>query len=134
MIDLPAPIRERRRVYVANLPKPVDNHASDLLIRGLFGNFDVEAVSKVKWPCEEMMDMNGWYVFVDFRSADEAHKAIAERKGVRLGGERLVVAIANGVPEKVVREMYDSEYRGEGGRSWRLGDYVVGSQVCVLSR
>jgi hypothetical protein len=80
----------------------------------LFGNFNVEAVSKVKWPCEEMMDMNGWYAFVDFSSADEAKKAIAERDGARMGDERLVVAITSSIPENLLMRMY------EGGRSWRL--------------
>ncbi|KAF1940582.1 hypothetical protein EJ02DRAFT_226190 [Clathrospora elynae] len=48
--DLLAPIREHRRVYVGNPPKPVNSHASDLEIRDLFKEFDIEAASKVKWP------------------------------------------------------------------------------------
>lgn len=109
--ELPAPVRERRRVYVGNLPKPLNNHASDLMLREMFRSFDVDGVSKVKWPIEEMRDRHGWYAFVDFRNADEAQRAVAEKDGARVRDEIFVVAIASDVPEKVVMEA-----REDGGQ------------------
>jgi RNA recognition motif-containing protein len=107
--DLLAPIREGRRVYVGGLTKPMNNHASDLEIRSLFGGFNVEAVSKVKWPDVETTHDGGWYAFVDFGSAEEAQRAIGQRHGARLGDGRLVVRIASGVPEKVLARVIDDE-------------------------
>jgi hypothetical protein len=75
--DLLAPIRENRRVYLGGLIKPLNNHASDLGIRSLFGGFEVEAVSKVKWPERDKMCDGSWYAFVDFRSAEDAQRAVA---------------------------------------------------------
>jgi RNA recognition motif-containing protein len=87
-------------VYLGGLTKPMDNHASDVEIRSLFGGFEVEAVSKVKWPELDAMRGNSWYAFVDFRSAEEAQNAVAQRHNARLGDERLVVRIAKDIPEK----------------------------------
>ncbi|KAH7083347.1 hypothetical protein BKA63DRAFT_151319 [Paraphoma chrysanthemicola] len=46
--DLLAHVKEDRRLFVGCLPRPVDNHSSDLEIREVFQGFRVEAVSKVK--------------------------------------------------------------------------------------
>jgi hypothetical protein len=57
--DLLVPIRENRRVYVGGLAKPLNNYASDVEIRSLSGGFEVEAVSKVKWPELDAIRGNG---------------------------------------------------------------------------
>jgi hypothetical protein len=82
-VDLLASVRENRRLFVSGLPKPTDNHASDLEIRELFKCFQVEAVSKVKWPERESQPKHGWYAFVDLSTAAEAQRAMNQIHGDR---------------------------------------------------
>jgi RNA recognition motif-containing protein len=91
-VDLLAPTIENRRVYLANLPKPKDNHSSDLEIRSLFNGFH----------------NHGWYAFVDFATVEGAQKAVAEKDGLRFGHERLIVRIASGIPERLLTTVLDN--------------------------
>ena len=100
-----APMREHRRIYVGNLPKPLDNHTSDLELRDLFRGFDVEAVSKVLSPSEELVHRSKYYAFVDLRNAEEAAKAVKNLDGVRMWGTELVVSVASGRPRKALKAM-----------------------------
>lgn len=83
--DLLLPIRERRRVIVSELPKPIDQATSDAELRELFDGFEVEAISKVKWPQEVDHDanMNVRFAFIDFRSAEEANIAVYRLNGMK---------------------------------------------------
>jgi RNA recognition motif-containing protein len=103
--DILAPMREHRRIYVGNLPKPLDNYTSDLELRGLFRDFDVEAVSKVLSPSEELVDRSKYYAFVDLRNAEEAAKAVKNLDGIKMWGTELVVNVASGRPRKALKAM-----------------------------
>ncbi|KAF1923136.1 uncharacterized protein M421DRAFT_9919 [Didymella exigua CBS 183.55] len=50
-----APTREKRRVHVGNLPKPLDYDTSNLEIRDLFRGFYVESVSTFLGPGRDMV-------------------------------------------------------------------------------
>jgi RNA recognition motif-containing protein len=94
--DSSAPMQDKRRVYVGNLPRPVDNHMSDLEIRDLFKNFVVLAVSKVNWPRGDPTPPGKRYAFVDLASNEEAERAIAELHGLSMWGDHLVVKLVTG--------------------------------------
>jgi hypothetical protein len=94
-------MQEKRRLYVGNLPRPADNHASDLEIRDIFKDYCVEAVSKVKWPGHCLTRDNGWYAFVDLSTAEEAQSASRQLDSRTVLGGELIVRLASGVPEKV---------------------------------
>jgi len=111
--DLLLPVQESRRLYVGGLPKPIDNHASDLEIRDLFKDFDVEAVSKVKSPKWELLRGYGWYAFVDLTSAEEAARAIAQLNGLDMWGGYVTVKLANGSPNKVLETIATEEREHE---------------------
>ncbi|KAL6707702.1 hypothetical protein ACN47E_003823 [Coniothyrium glycines] len=95
------PIREKRRLFVGNLPRPVDHHASDTEIREIFHGFYVEAVSKVKWPSHGRSQEQAWYAFVDLTSSEEAQRAIRQLDGAEMFGEELVVRLATSAPENM---------------------------------
>ncbi|KAF1911297.1 hypothetical protein BDU57DRAFT_524337 [Ampelomyces quisqualis] len=100
--DLPIPLQENRRLYVGGLPRPVDNHASDLEIRDIFRGFDVESVSKVQWPRREGTRGNAWYAFVDVSTAEEARRARGVLNGTQLWGGTITVNLARGSPGQVL--------------------------------
>jgi hypothetical protein len=100
--DLLIPLQEDRRLFIGGLPRPIDNHSSDLELRELFAGHVVEAVSKVKWPIGGSMHGSGWYAFVDLRTAEDARRAIAQLHGVTKWGEEITIRLARGAPDKVL--------------------------------
>ena len=101
--DLLLPLRERRRVIVSGLPKPIDQATSDAELRELFDGFEVEAISKVKWPQEVKHDanMNVRFAFIDFRSAEEAKTAVHRLNGMQRWGGTLQVAVVRRNPSNM---------------------------------
>jgi len=94
--DSSAPMQGKGRVYVGNLPRPVDNHMSDLEIRDLFKDFAVLAVSKVNWPRGDTTPTGQRYAFVDLANNEEAKRATAQLHGLNMWGHRLVVKVVTG--------------------------------------
>ena len=99
-----AHIRENRRVYIGNLPKPLDGHTSDLEIRDLFRDFRVEAVSRVLAPSEEVHGSK-YYAFVDLYTAEDAANAIEKLDGIKMWGTELAVNMASGRPKKALKAL-----------------------------
>jgi len=91
-----SPIHQNCRVYLGGLPKPLDQHTSDLEIRTLFETFAVEAVSKVKSPSGSTSHVHGnqWYAFVDFSSEEEAERAVKQLDGTERWGGKLSVHLS----------------------------------------
>jgi RNA recognition motif-containing protein len=112
--DLLIPIHENRRLYIGGLPRPTDNHNTDLEIRDIFNDFVVKAVSKVQWPVKESMQGYGWYAFVDVESAEEGRRAIAQLNNTKRWGGVITVGLAGGVPSKVLRTAVEEESRKVG--------------------
>lgn len=94
--DFFSPIHQNRRVYLGGLPKPLDQHTSDLEIRTLFETFAVKAVSKVKSPSGSTSHVhdNQWYAFVDFSSEEEAERAVKQLDGTENWGRKLSVHLS----------------------------------------
>jgi RNA recognition motif-containing protein len=118
--NLLIPMQQGRRLFIGGLPKPTDNHTSDLVIRELFKDFTVEAVSKVKSPTKESLRGNGWYAFVDLNTVEEAQRAIRQLHGISMWGGNLTVNLAKRNPGKVLeaiareREQETEMGRGKG--------------------
>lgn len=117
--DFLIPIQEKRRLFVGGLPKPTDNHSSDLEIRNLFKGFDVEAVSKVKSPKVGQLPGNAWYAFVDLKTAGDAQRAIRQLDGMQMWGSSITVNLAGGFPTKVLNTITKEEEDDER-RGWRV--------------
>ncbi|KAF2830526.1 hypothetical protein CC86DRAFT_162590 [Ophiobolus disseminans] len=121
--DLLIPVQENRRLYVGGLPKPVDNHTTDLEIRELFKDFEVEAVSKVNSRNRELLRENGWYVFVDLESAEEAERAMAQMNGIVRWDGNIKVNLANGnltkMLETIAKEKQERQARLATTTTWR---------------
>lgn len=92
--DVPAAMREHRRLHVGNRPKPIDNHMSDLEVSGFSKDFHVEAVSNFEWPVDPGVQDTGFYAFADMGSYEEARRAIAQLHGEVLLGRDLIVRLA----------------------------------------
>lgn len=103
-----APSRERRRVYVGNLPKPLNYYTSNLEVRDLFRDFEVEAVSKLLGPGREMGSDSRWYAFVDLRSADDATRAVNTLNGKRTWGRIVEVRRVGGAHRKALCQILDA--------------------------
>jgi hypothetical protein len=126
------------------LPKPTDNHTSDLEIRELFKGFQVEAVSKVKWPGSESQPKHGWYAFVDLSTAAEAQRAMNQMRGIEKWGGNLTVNIASGTPKKVLDTMQRKEEQGHKEQQedihlnydwyWNGEDKVQQTDSCARTR
>lgn len=90
--------QEGRRLYVGGLPEMPDQHTVNGDVRKLFDGFNVEAVSKVIIPKLPIFgDKHAWnhrYLFVDFRSAEEAARAIIVTNGRRMWGVKIRVEVA----------------------------------------
>lgn len=101
--DLLLPIREKRRVIVSGLPKPIDQATSDVELRELFEGFEVEAISKVKSPQEVVhgAHMNARFAFVDFRSSEEANTAVNRLNGMQRWGGSLHLAVVRRNPSNM---------------------------------
>jgi hypothetical protein len=63
-------------------PRPAGKHASDLDFREFFTDYNVEAVSKVKWPSRDVMQDQCRYAIVELESAEEAKRAIEQMNGI----------------------------------------------------
>lgn len=74
-----APLAEGKRLYVGGLPRIDGQEIVNEEIRGLFKDFQVEAVSKIISPHESKRDQPGnhYYCFVDFADATDARNAAA---------------------------------------------------------
>lgn len=92
-------IREKRRIYMGSLLKPLDCHASSLKLHELFRDFALELVSKLLGLVREMESYPRWYTSVDFRSA------IHILDKTRMWGMELEVAMAGGVPKKALEQI-----------------------------
>jgi len=87
--------KEGWRLFVGGLPKPLDQHSSDLEIRELFNGFAVEAVSEAKSLRKlRGWNKNAWFVFVDLCSPEEAQRAQMKLNGINRWGGRLKVNLA----------------------------------------
>jgi hypothetical protein len=78
------------RIRIDNLPKPLDQHSSDLEIRALFHSreIEVENISKVKSP-ENVVYKGGnqWFAFVDLAEGEDVERAVRLADGMeRWGG------------------------------------------------
>lgn len=112
--ELLEPTSEGRRLWVGGLPKPLDQHTSDLELRDLFRGFGVRAVSKVKSPVGDLnmrAGGNGWYAFVDFESAEEAGRAVEKIDGREMWGGKVRVSVAVGGSAKRVEERETEQRR-----------------------
>ncbi|KAJ2906644.1 putative rna recognition motif containing protein [Zalerion maritima] len=115
----------KRRLYVGGLPRMADQRTCDQQVRELFGEFNVEAVSKAISPHnKENRDgrskghPNSYYCFVDFPTAEEASQAAEKINGKRMWGGRLRVAHAKGDSRKWrEREQFDG---WDGGKAIKI--------------
>ncbi|KAL1600715.1 hypothetical protein SLS60_007103 [Paraconiothyrium brasiliense] len=106
------PIHRRRRLIVSGMPKPANQHTSDAELRELFRGFAVEAVSKVKWPREDVRGTSKdvQYAFVDLESAEEAARAMQQLNGAECWGGKVRVGVAQRADGKVLeREHWRKE-------------------------
>lgn len=96
----PGPLHQTRRLYVGGLPRPGNQHTSDVELRKLFKDFDVEAVSKVKSPPKltNGKSRNHHYAFVDLSRSENAEAVAKEMDGKVAFGCRLKVALAKRGP------------------------------------
>ncbi|KAK9471938.1 uncharacterized protein V1510DRAFT_179918 [Dipodascopsis tothii] len=106
----PLAIRERRRLYVGNLPYKVTEEA----VRAFFGAFDVELVSI---PVHAYSGRNSGFGFVDLTSADAAERAIRELSGQPLEERNLFCQLARSAADRLsARTARRGSARGRGGR------------------
>ncbi|KAF1958109.1 RNA-binding domain-containing protein [Byssothecium circinans] len=97
--DPDPPSTTAHRVLVSNLPRPLDQHSSDLEIRALFREVGVrvERVSKVKRPAEVRFEKgNQWFAFVDLAGRGDVERAVERLDGVERWGGVLRVGVARG--------------------------------------
>jgi RNA recognition motif-containing protein len=99
--DLLTSIHKNRRLYVGGLPKPINNHMSNLKLRDLFRDFQVEVVSKIKWPHRESTRGNGWYASIDLSTAEKARRATTQLNNTIKWGGSITVNIAHGGPRSL---------------------------------
>ncbi|KAL8833020.1 MAG: hypothetical protein Q9170_004566 [Blastenia crenularia] len=104
-----------RRVWVGGLPKMGQHDAVDLGIRELFTGFEIEAVSKVVIPraptSGDPKAGNNRYLFVDFRTADEAARAVRAADGKYAWDVKVRVQVARNADSWKARER--NEWREE---------------------
>ncbi|KAJ4361016.1 uncharacterized protein N0V89_001585 [Didymosphaeria variabile] len=98
------PIHRRRRLIVSGMPKPANQHTSDAELRELFRGFAVEAVSKVKWPRENVHGTSKdiQYAFVDLESAEEAERAMQQLNGAECWGGKVRIGVAQQAHDKIL--------------------------------
>lgn len=85
-----APQDEKRRVFVGGLPRIPNQDVVNAEMRELFKDFEVEAVSKLVSPRDNMPDEPGshYYCFVDLSTSKDALDAVEALNGTttRYGG------------------------------------------------
>lgn len=82
---------EEWRVYVGGLPKPTNNQMSDLEIRELFRDFNVQAVSNFNWPHEKHGRYSAYHAFVHLELAKELRRAVRILDGIKKWGGTIAV-------------------------------------------
>ncbi|KAF2159039.1 hypothetical protein M409DRAFT_71287 [Zasmidium cellare ATCC 36951] len=78
-----APFEERRRLFVGGLSRIPNQDVVNAEMRGLFDGYDVQAVSKLISPRDNVVPEEGsqYYCFVDVGSAEEAESAVPVLNG-----------------------------------------------------
>ncbi|KAJ9148333.1 hypothetical protein NKR23_g5063 [Pleurostoma richardsiae] len=89
---------EKRRLYVGGLPMIETQEECEQEMRGLFGQFAVEAVSKpiAPHPSTQGKPGNHYYCFVDLATAEDALAALAALDGKPFRDGSLRVGVAKG--------------------------------------
>ena len=110
-----APVEEGRRLYVGGLPRLPDQGTANVVMKKLFQDFAVEAVSKVIWPHPSTKSKPGdhHYCFVDLATAEEAQQAALVLNGrVTPYGGRYRISMSSKLPSKLIREQLDGVWPG----------------------
>ncbi|KAK4500520.1 hypothetical protein PRZ48_008709 [Zasmidium cellare] len=103
-----APFDERRRIYVGGIARIPNQDAVNAEMRGLFHEYDVQAVSKLISPRDHVIPEEGsqYYCFVDLATPEEAESAVRvlDGKATPQGGNYRVQHARQGKPTIVQRE------------------------------
>jgi RNA recognition motif-containing protein len=125
-----APVTEGKRLYVGGLPRIDGQEIVNEEMKGIFKDFQVEAISKIISPHESKKELPGnhYYCFVDFASVEDAKNAAAkfDNSESPWGGELKVrqakESSASGRTPKVVREqLSDKPPVVRDFNNWRRG-------------
>ena len=111
------PHREGRRLYVGGLPPILSRPMLNELMRDLFRDYPIEAVSKIIWPHPSTWNKPGehYYCFVDLPTAEMAEQAaqsLDDTEGPHRGRYRISLA-THSSPSKVIREQFGGVYPGQ---------------------
>ncbi|PHH72092.1 hypothetical protein CDD80_4778 [Ophiocordyceps camponoti-rufipedis] len=102
---------EGRRVFLGGLRPMVDQAQNHREVREIFADFNPTAIGKRITPRAETRREPGnhHYCFVDFKTRTEAASAIKALNGKPVPGGSLTVALARGIPEKLLTRHFDAE-------------------------
>ncbi|TKX22942.1 RNA recognition motif-containing protein 16 [Elsinoe australis] len=126
------PVEQGCRLWVGGLPRVDGQEIVNVMMRELFGDYEIQAVSKMVSPHGMTVELPGdhYYCFVDLREAEEAREAAGRLHGVASpwGSGNVRVRVARDGDRKVVREQW-LQGKSEGmekpgvkrdlGGSWR---------------
>ncbi|KAK9456486.1 hypothetical protein V1511DRAFT_288048 [Dipodascopsis uninucleata] len=108
--EVPIAIREKRRLYVGNLPYT----STEESLKELFSAYDIESVSVPLHPF--ISGRNSGFGFVDLETADLASKALEQENGKLVGDRTVFLQLARLPSEKREPRRGRGSKRGRGGR------------------
>ncbi|KAK3393522.1 hypothetical protein B0H63DRAFT_19233 [Podospora didyma] len=111
------------RLYVGGLGPMLDQAQNEAEIQALFEGFEYVAIGKriTPHPSTQEKPGNHHFCFVDFASAEEASRAIAETNGKSVPGGRLRVFVAKGKTPAKTNDTPIDENTGAPARGFGAG-------------